>query len=214
MPASEWRALAASLHSEGWWLADLCGLDCLGLDRGFPAAARGGNGASAGDSKEAEAETPRFHVLAQFLHRGERRRRMVHVLAEGDPPTVASVADLWTGATNFEREAYDMFGILFDGHPALTRILMPDEWERHPLRKDYGVGKVEVDFARQPLLQIEAPGQSPNAGEAGARLDHLGQIVPSSDSAAHSRDDSDRLGDSAAHSRDDSDRLGDREGKP
>ena len=248
MPASEWRALAASLHSDGWWLADLCGLDCLGLTRNFPGAAARGNGASPDDSTSAEAEgnepegdadsaaapesgaeatathpgdaldvdlgnPARFHVVAQFLHRGERRRRMVHVLADGDHPTVATVADLWPGATNFEREAYDMFGIVFEDHPALTRILMPDEWEGHPLRKDYGVGKVEVDFAPQPLLQIEAPGQSPTAGEAGVRLDHLGQVIPNentSDSPAHSRDDSDRLGNRAAHSTDDSDRLGDR----
>ena len=63
-----------------------------------------------------------------------------------DDPTIASITPLWLGAGFAEREIYDMFGIVFDGHPDLTRILMPDDWEGHPLRKDFGLGSVPVQF--------------------------------------------------------------------
>jgi NADH:ubiquinone oxidoreductase subunit C len=109
---------------------------------------------------------------------------MLHVAAEGEPPTIPSVVERWPGADFMEREAFDMFGIVFDGHPNLTRILMPDEWEGHPLRKDYGVGKVPVEFTPQPFLQIDTPGQAPDGGESGVDLDRLGQpqLAPASPS--------------------------------
>jgi NADH:ubiquinone oxidoreductase subunit C len=88
---------------------------------------------------------------------------------------VPSVTEVWPTAAFMEREAYDLFGIVFDGHPRLARILMPDDWEGHPLRKDYGVGKVPVEFVPQPLLQVQAPGQSPRPAEAGVDADRLGQ---------------------------------------
>jgi NADH:ubiquinone oxidoreductase subunit C len=86
-----------------------------------------------------------------------------------------------------EREAYDMFGIVFEGHPNLTRILMPDEWEGHPLRKDYGVGKVPVEFRPQPFLQIETPGQAPSSEDARREVDRLGQAVPVPESGPEQR---------------------------
>ena len=131
---------------------DLCGVDRLGL---------GG-------------ET-RFEVVVQLLHTARRERLGVHISAEGDPPAVPSVTAVWPTANFMEREAYDLLGIRFDGHPNLTRIMMPEEWEGHPLRKDYGVGKVPVDFIPQPFLQIDLPGQSPSSHEAGAEVDELGQ---------------------------------------
>ena len=65
-------------------------------------------------------------------------------------PTVDSVVDVYPGTDAMEREAYDMVGILFEGHPDMTRILMPEDWEGHPLRKDYGVGRVPVQFKEAP----------------------------------------------------------------
>ena len=63
--------------------------------------------------------------------------------AEG---TIATISDVFAGANFYERETFDLFGITFEGHSDLTRILMPDEWEGHPLRKDYAVGSVPVQF--------------------------------------------------------------------
>jgi NADH-quinone oxidoreductase subunit C len=88
----------------------------------------------------------RFEVVANLLSMQHRLRlRMITALGRVDP-TVASLVPVWPGANFAEREAYDMFGITFEGHPDLTRILMPDEWEGHPLRKDFGVGGVPVQF--------------------------------------------------------------------
>jgi NADH-quinone oxidoreductase subunit C len=61
-------------------------------------------------------------------------------------PTLPSIAAIHPGAEYAEREVYDMFGVVFDGHPDLTRILMPDEWVGHPLRKDESSGRIQVQF--------------------------------------------------------------------
>ena len=65
-------------------------------------------------------------------------------------PSVPSVALIWRTADWHEREAYDLFGIRFEGHPDPRRIFLPDDWEGHPLRKDYAVGKVPVQFKEAP----------------------------------------------------------------
>ena len=88
----------------------------------------------------------RFEVIANLLSMSRAvRLRMITALGR-ENPTIASLTPLWPGAGFAEREVYDMFGITFDGHPDLTRILMPDDWEGHPLRKDFGVGSVPVQF--------------------------------------------------------------------
>ncbi len=155
--AARWLERARALKQEGWWLMDLAGLDTSSL----PAAEH------------------RFHIVLQLLHPSEKQRQTLHVVAEGDPPTVPSCVEIWGTADFMEREAFDMFGIHFEGHPNLTRLLMPEEWEGHPLRKDYGVGKVAIDFVPQPYVQIEAPGQSPKPVEAQVSVDHLGQTEAS-----------------------------------
>lgn len=150
--AGDWAEQARALKDDGWLLMDLCGLDRLHL--GFE---------------------DRFGVVVQLLQRDRGERQTLHIAAEGDPPTTASVSDVWPTANFMEREAFDLFGIVFEGHPALTRILLPDEWEGHPLRKDYGVGKVPVEFKTQSLLQIQGPGQGTNTAAADLAVDRLGQ---------------------------------------
>jgi NADH-quinone oxidoreductase subunit C len=70
----------------------------------------------------------------------------VRVQVSAEDPTVPSLVPLHPGAEYPEREAYDMFGIVFEGHPDPSRILMPDEWQGHPLRKDHAVGRIPVQF--------------------------------------------------------------------
>ncbi|MDH4118587.1 MAG: NADH-quinone oxidoreductase subunit C [Acidimicrobiia bacterium] len=89
---------------------------------------------------------PRYEVVINLLSLEHRLRLRLLVPVPDDDPSVASVTPLWPGANFAEREVYDMFGINFEGHPDLTRILMPDDWEGHPLRKDFGVGAVPVQF--------------------------------------------------------------------
>ena len=155
LESGEWLVRARALKGEGWLISDLAGLDAVGLSLPH-----------------------RFEVVVHLLRIEGNERKRIHVVAGGDPPTVPSVTAVWPGANFMEREAYDMFGIVFDGHPNMTRILMPDEWEGHPLRKDYGVGKVLVEFLPQPFLQIEGPGQLPNTQEARRPVDQLGQALP------------------------------------
>jgi NADH-quinone oxidoreductase subunit C len=88
----------------------------------------------------------RYEVIANLLSMEHKLRlRMITALGRVDPK-VDSLVPLWPGANFAEREVYDMFGIEFEGHPDLTRILMPDDWDGHPLRKDFGVGGVPVQF--------------------------------------------------------------------
>lgn len=92
----------------------------------------------------------RFELVLVFLSRKHNLRFRVLVPLDNDQPRAPSLTDVYPGVGFFEREAYDMFGISFDGNPDLTRILMPDDWEGHPLRKDYPVGAVPVQFRDAP----------------------------------------------------------------
>jgi NADH/F420H2 dehydrogenase subunit C len=92
----------------------------------------------------------RYEVVANFLsHVRNRRLRMICEVPASDP-TVASITDIYPGMNFGERECYDLFGIVFDGHPDLTRILMPNDWDGYPLRKDYPTARVPVTFKGDP----------------------------------------------------------------
>lgn len=89
---------------------------------------------------------PRYDIVVNVLSMQHAQRLLVKVGIPGDQPSVASITPIYTGANFYEREAWDLFGIVFEGHTDLTRILLPDEWEGHPLRKNYSVGAVPVQF--------------------------------------------------------------------
>lgn len=82
---------------------------------------------------------PRFEVIYNLLSIAQKERVRIKVRLNGDSPTLESVTSVWPAANFFEREVYDLFGIRFTGHPYLRRIQMPENWEGHPLRKDYPV---------------------------------------------------------------------------
>jgi len=92
-------------------------------------------------------EPGRFEVVASLLNHSRRERIRIRVQLEGDEPTLASLFDIYPGAENLEREVFDMFGIDFAGHPDMSRVLMPEDWDGHPLRKDYAVGSIPVRFS-------------------------------------------------------------------
>ena len=92
----------------------------------------------------------RFEVVVSLLAMEDRKRIRVRVQVPDADPSLPTLFDLFPGTEAMEREIYDMFGIVFVGHPDLTRILMPDDWEGHPLRKDYAVGRIPVQFKEAP----------------------------------------------------------------
>lgn len=93
----------------------------------------------------ADVVAQRFEVVVNLLSMTQRSRVRLRVqVAEGE--TVPSLFDMYPSTEAMEREVFDMFGIAFDGHPDLTRILMPEDWDGHPLRKDYAQGRIPVQF--------------------------------------------------------------------
>ena len=111
---------------------DVCGVDYLGAVRR--------------DDVPAEVTPQRFEVVVTLMSHEARRRVRLRVQVPTEDLCVPTLFDLFPGTENPEREVFDMFGIRFDGHPDMTRILMPEDWEGHPLRKDYAVGIVPVRF--------------------------------------------------------------------
>jgi NADH-quinone oxidoreductase subunit C len=95
-------------------------------------------------------DAERFEVVVELLSLSRKERLRVRCQVPADDPEVPSLFDLWPGSEAHERETFDMFGVRFTDHPDLTRILMPEDWEGHPLRKDYATGRVPVQFKEPP----------------------------------------------------------------
>jgi NADH-quinone oxidoreductase subunit C len=92
----------------------------------------------------------RFEVVVNLLSLSQARRVRLRVQVPESDASVPSLFDLYPGTEAMEREAFDLFGVVFEGHPDMTRILLPEDWEGHPLRKDYGVGRIPVQFKGAP----------------------------------------------------------------
>ena len=95
---------------------------------------------------------PRFEVIVNLLSVSKNSRLIVNVSVPDEDLKVPSICEIYPGANFYEREVFDMFGIEFENHPELTRILMPDDWTGNPLRKDYGSGRIPVQFKNAPKV--------------------------------------------------------------
>jgi NADH-quinone oxidoreductase subunit C len=128
--------LVRTLRDEGWLMC----LDVIGVDY------------LANPHRELpEGVAPeRFEVVVILISHHERSRLRLRVQVPEADPLVPTLFEVHPGTEASEREVYDMFGIAFEGHPDLTRILMPEDWQGHPLRKDYAVGQIPVQFKDAP----------------------------------------------------------------
>ena len=129
VPKDQWRAFAGAAHEAGFeMLVDLTAVDYLRRHR------------------------VRFEVVAGLLSLEHNLRLRLRAPVEDDDPTVPSLVPVYPGANFYERETFDLFGIIFEDHPDLTRILLPDDWVGHPLRKDFSTGAVPVQFKSSPQV--------------------------------------------------------------
>ena len=129
---NEYHDLIQALNDDGYGVCiDLCGADYLGNDtRSIPVT----------------VPTERFELVVNLLDVHASRRVRVRVQVPEAAPAVATITDIHPGAEAMEREANDMFGMEFEGHPDPTPILLPDDWQGHPLRKDFSMGRIPVQF--------------------------------------------------------------------
>ena len=132
VPREQYVAVVKNLLSDGFDMCvDLTGVDYLNMP-----------GRTVGAGINAE----RFEVVVNLLSLSRRERIRLRVQVPESDAVLPSLFDVHPGTEAHERETYDMFGITFDGHPDMTRILMPEDWDGHPLRKDYAQGSIPVQF--------------------------------------------------------------------
>jgi NADH-quinone oxidoreductase subunit C len=126
------EGLLEALHAEGFtYCADLCAVDQL---------------ANGGRTLPEGVEPQRYEVVVTVRDLRQRRSLRIRCQVPAAQPVLPTLFKLYPGTEAMEREAYDLMGIAFTGHPDLTRILLPDDWEGHPLRKDHPMGRVPVQF--------------------------------------------------------------------
>jgi NADH-quinone oxidoreductase subunit C len=132
VPRERYVEVARALLADGYEMcADLTAVDYLNMpNRPLPPT----------------VARQRFEIVVNLLSLRDKQRIRLRVQVPEDDPVVPTLFDLYPGTEAMEREVFDMFGIEFTDHPDLTRILMPEDWEGHPLRKDYEVGQIPVQF--------------------------------------------------------------------
>ena len=168
LPAASLRQVCLALRDEAEFhfeqLIDVCGVDYLehGLADWEPSAVVTATGYSRavekGVAREDRREQTRFAAVYHLLSLEHNARLRLRVFLEGDPPRVGSVVDIWNSANWFEREAFDLFGILFDGHPDLRRILTDYGFIGHPFRKDFPlIGEVEMRYDPEKKRVVYEP---------------------------------------------------------
>jgi len=127
-----WFETANTMLNDGWNMCvDLTAVDySQNMNRDLPTG----------------IDPQRYEVVASFISHVRKDRLRLRVQVSESTMKIDSIYQLYPGVDFLEREVYDMFGIEFVGHPDLTRILMPEEWKGHPLRKDYAIGSIPVEF--------------------------------------------------------------------
>jgi len=144
-------------------LIDLCGVDYAQYGQAdWETKQASSTGFSRGVSQNIYqndvVETPRFAVVYHLLSIKRNQRLRVRAFAKGEPPCIDSVINIWHSANWFEREAFDLFGILFDGHPDLRRILTDYGFIGHPFRKDFPLsGNVEMRYDPEKKRVVYEP---------------------------------------------------------
>ncbi|MGH8292091.1 MAG: NADH-quinone oxidoreductase subunit C [Gammaproteobacteria bacterium] len=167
LPSADVRAICRALRDEEPFdfaqLMDVCGVDYLGYGEDEWLTQRAtATGFARGANRRAwdnEArKTPRFAVVYHLLSIRHNRRLRLRAYCPDDPPMMDSVTDIWASANWFEREAFDLFGILFNGHPDLRRILTDYGFVGHPFRKDFPLsGNVEVRYDPEKKRVVYEP---------------------------------------------------------
>ncbi len=136
VPRDRYLAVIKALLADGYEMcADLTAVDYLLMSQ---------------RSVPTDVIAERFEVVVNLLSLKHRQRIRVRTQVPESDPTIPTLFDMYPGTEAMEREVYDMFGIVFSDHPDLSRILMPEDWDGHPLRKDYEIGRIPVQFKGAP----------------------------------------------------------------